>query len=59
MFSTSKGQRKRETLIKSRFPTKSRIGVTGFEPATSWSQTRRSSQTEPHPAANMLDYYIP
>ena len=26
------------------------IGVTGFEPATSWSQTRRSSQTEPHPA---------
>ncbi len=27
----------------------STIGVTGFEPATSWSQTRRSSQTEPHP----------
>ena len=26
------------------------IGVTGFEPAASWSQTRRSSQTEPHPA---------
>ena len=26
-----------------------RIGVTGFEPATSWSQTRRSSQAEPHP----------
>ena len=25
------------------------VGVTGFEPATSWSQTRRSSQTEPHP----------
>ena len=25
------------------------IGVTGFEPAASWSQTRRSSQTEPHP----------
>ena len=25
------------------------IGVTGFEPATSWSQTRRSSQAEPHP----------
>jgi hypothetical protein len=23
--------------------------VTGFEPATSWSQTRRSSQAEPHP----------
>ena len=26
------------------------IGVTGFEPAASWSQTRRSSQAEPHPA---------
>ena len=26
-----------------------KVGVTGFEPATSWSQTRRSSQTEPHP----------
>ena len=26
------------------------VGVTGFEPAASWSQTRRSSQAEPHPA---------
>ncbi len=26
-----------------------KIGVTGFEPAASWSQTRRSSQAEPHP----------
>ena len=26
-----------------------KVGVTGFEPATSWSQTRRSSQAEPHP----------
>ena len=25
------------------------IGVTGFEPATPWSQTRCSSQAEPHP----------
>ena len=25
------------------------VGVTGFEPAISWSQTRRSSQAEPHP----------
>ena len=31
------------------------IGVTGFEPATSWSQTRRSSQAEPHP----VDYVCP
>ena len=31
--------------------TRMKIGVTGFEPATSWSQTRRSSQTEPHPDA--------
>ena len=29
--------------------TRINIGVTGFEPATSWSQTRRSSQAEPHP----------
>ena len=27
------------------------VGVTGFEPATSWSQTRRSSQAEPHPVS--------
>ena len=27
------------------------IGVTGFEPAASWSQTRRSSQAEPHPVS--------
>ena len=25
------------------------VGMTGFEPATSWSQTRRSSQAELHP----------
>ena len=29
--------------------TRIKVGVTGFEPATSWSQTRRSSQAEPHP----------
>ena len=29
--------------------TRIKVGVTGFEPAASWSQTRRSSQTEPHP----------
>ena len=27
------------------------IGVTGFEPAASWSQTRHSSQAEPHPGS--------
>ena len=27
------------------------VGMTGFEPATSWSQTRRSSQAELHPVA--------
>ena len=26
-----------------------KVGMTGFEPATSWSQTRRSSQAELHP----------
>ena len=30
------------------------IGVTGFEPATSWSQTRRSSQAEPHPEISFI-----
>ncbi len=30
------------------------IGVTGFEPAASWSQTRRSSQTEPHPVTQSV-----
>ena len=30
------------------------IGVTGFEPATSWSQTRRSSQAEPHPDISFI-----
>ena len=30
------------------------LGVTGFEPAASWSQTRRSSQTEPHPVKDYL-----
>ena len=34
--------------------TRMNIGVTGFEPATSWSQTRRSSQAEPHPAGFVL-----
>ena len=32
------------------------IGVTGFEPATSWSQTRRSSQAEPHPDVLLLSF---
>ena len=39
--------------------------MTGFEPAASWSQTRRSSQAEPHPvdsalfcSRTTLDYYI-
>ena len=32
------------------------IGVTGFEPATSWSQTRRSSQAEPHPVSVIFKF---
>ena len=31
-----------------------KVGVTGFEPATPWSQTRYSSQTEPHPETIQL-----
>ena len=34
------------------------IGVTGFEPATSWSQTRRSSQAEPHPDGVVLYHFL-
>ena len=33
------------------------IGVTGFEPATPWSQTRCSSQTEPHPDMLSAKHY--
>ena len=36
-------------LNYTRISVRVKIGVTGFEPATSWSQTRRSSQAEPHP----------
>ena len=32
------------------------VGVIGFEPTTSWSQTKRSSRTEPHP--DKLSTYI-
>src|SRR5262245_33543506 len=32
------------------------VGVTGFEPATSWSRTKRSSQAEPHPEIAPLAY---
>ena len=44
--------------------TRRMIGVTGFEPATTWSQTRRSSQAEPHPVIHVitllcLKIYIP
>ena len=34
-----------------------KVGVTGFEPATSWSQTRRSSQAEPHPVTLLNFHY--
>ena len=34
------------------------IGVTGFEPAASWSQTRRSDQTEPHPDQTTILYAL-
>ena len=34
------------------------IGVTGFEPATPWSQIKRSSQAEPHPVSALLFLYF-
>lgn len=36
-----------------------RVGVTGFEPATSWSRTKRSSQAEPHPESRQYLTEIP
>ena len=36
----------------------SQVGVTGFEPATSWSQIKRSSQAEPHPVSALLFLYF-
>ena len=35
------------------------VGVTGFEPATSASRTRRSSQAEPHPGGRLGTSYMP
>ena len=35
-----------------------RVGVTGFEPAASWSQTRRSSQADPHPLIHNIHFCI-
>src|SRR5579863_4317867 len=34
------------------------IGATGFEPATSWSRTKRSSQAEPRPVTG-LQWSVP
>ena len=34
--------------------TRIKVGVTGFEPATPWSQTRCSSQAEPHPVLSVI-----
>ena len=33
------------------------VGETGFEPATSWSQTKRSSQAELHPVNCIIPSY--
>lgn len=51
------GRRRRRTTRSRRLITAGRtgivsqVGVTGFEPATSWSRTKRSSQAELHPAS--------
>ena len=43
---------KGDILLYCRMSPKIQVGATGFEPATSWSQTRRSSQAELRPAAS-------
>ena len=45
-------------LNYTRISVRVKIGVTGFEPATSWSQTRRSSQAEPHPDGVVLYHFL-
>ena len=32
------------------------VGASGFEPPTSWSRTRRSSQAEPRPGFNVWQH---
>ena len=45
-------------LIKTLQLLRYQVGVTGFEPATSWSQTRRSSQAEPHPEGFLATTFV-
>ena len=42
--------------ILSERPSSSCVGATGFEPATSWSRTKRSSQAELRPVCRILFY---
>ena len=40
------------TIRKSLFGRQLKVGMIGFEPTTSWSQTKRSSQAELHPGVS-------
>ena len=40
---------KRKAVVSALLTTAYKVGATGFEPATSWSRTKRSSQAELRP----------
>ena len=42
------------STLLSIFGLRSKIGATGFEPATYWSQTSRASQAAPRPVKSPL-----
>src|SRR5258708_21674773 len=39
-------------------PVKELVGASGFEPPTSWSRTRRSSQAEPRPETSLRESLV-
>jgi len=43
-----------QDTVKTAFLADKKIGVIGFEPTASWSQTRRSIQAELHPASHTI-----
>ena len=50
---------RRTLLYPAELRIQNRIGVTGFEPATSWSQIRRASQATLHPVTLQTQNQLP
>ena len=53
-FSDRTADRRQVRLIAFVRKELTKIGVRGFEPPTSWSRTKRSSQAEPHPGPDTI-----